>query len=96
VAVNGGLGVIRRIAVVGLVLVAALYAGDYAVVRLRGANAFGSVPVRSYLAVRQKNGKPEYYFLDPQNQACVRSLFPHLGYPPCWYVRRHARQRIEM
>jgi hypothetical protein len=88
--------VIRRIAVLLLILLAVLYAGDYAVLRLRGGNGFGTVLVRPYYAVRQKNGKPDYYFLDPQNQTCVHALFPHLGDPPCWYASRHARRRIEI
>jgi hypothetical protein len=25
---------------------------------------------------------------DPQTELCVRSLFPHLGHSPCWYVSR--------
>ena len=87
---------IRRIALVILICAAALYTGDYAQVRLRPRSAFGTVLVRAYYTVPQKNGKPEYYFLDPQNQACVHALFPHLGNPPCWYLTRHARRRIEM
>src|ERR1035441_8539805 len=31
-----------------------------------------------------------------QTEFCVRSLFPHLGYIPCWYLRRHATKRIEI
>ena len=89
----------KRIAVSVMALFALLYAGDYAVVRFRipkGRDPYGVVKVRPYYAVTQKNGKPEFYFLDPQNQTCVRSLFPHLGYSPCWYVSRHAHQRINM
>jgi len=92
----GSLEVIRRIALLILVCLAVLYTGDYAWVRLRGSNAFGTVLVKPYYAVRQKNGKPDYYFLDPQTQACVHALFPHLGDPPCWYLSGHARRRIEM
>jgi hypothetical protein len=89
----------RRIALTVMALIGLLYAGDYASVRFRipkRRDPFGVVQVRPYYAVPQKNGKPEFYFLDPQNQTCVHSLFPHLGYNPCWYVSRHARQRIDM
>jgi hypothetical protein len=24
---------------------------------------------------------------------CVHSLFPHMGYQPCWYLSRHSEQR---
>jgi hypothetical protein len=89
----------RRIALTVMALIGLLYAGDYASVRFRipkRRDPFGVVQVQPYYAVSQKNGKPEFYFLDPQNQTCVHSLFPHLGYNPCWYVSRHARQRIDM
>jgi len=77
-------------------LMGILYAADYARVRFGVRKPFGVVQVRRYYAVVQKSGKPEYYFLDPQNQTCVHSLFPHLGYLPCWYLSRHAREPIDM
>jgi len=43
-----------------------------------------------------KSGKSDFYFLDPQKQTCVNSLFPHLGYKPCWYLRKHTHPRIAM
>jgi hypothetical protein len=89
----------KRVALIVLVLFTLLYAGDYASVRFRipkGRKPFGVVKIRPYYDVPQKNGKPEFYFLQPQNQVCVHSLFPHLGYNPCWYVRRHAQERIDL
>jgi hypothetical protein len=89
----------RRIALIVVGLFALLYAGDYASVRFRipkSRDPFGVVQVRPYYAVRQKNGEPEFYFLAPENQVCVHSLFPHLGYNPCWYVRRHTQKRIDL
>jgi hypothetical protein len=80
-------------------LFALLYAGDYAVVRIpipSSRNPYGEVTVRPYLDVKLKNGKSDLYFLDPQKKTCVNSLFPHMGYTPCWYLRGHARQRIDI
>ena len=76
----------------------ALYVGDYIFLRLRiqRGNAFASVTVRRYYAVPQKSGKIEFLQAEPQDQTCVRSLFPHNGDAPCWYVRRHTEQRIDM
>lgn len=74
---------------------ALLYAGDYTVVRYRVArnrNPFGTVQVQPYYLVPLKDGKTEFMFLDPQNQTCVRSLFPHMGRTPCWYLSRHRNQ----
>lgn len=75
-----------------LVFCALLYAGDYAAVRYhipRSRDPFGTVEVQPYYAVPLKGGKTEFIFQKPENQVCVRSLFPHLGHNPCWYVRRH-------
>jgi len=77
----------------------ALYAGDYLVLRYRIAanrEPFGSVQIRLYYAVPQKDKKTEFYFLDPQTQPCVHALFPHMGNSPCWYLSRRTQQRIEM
>jgi hypothetical protein len=75
------------------------YAGDYASVRLpipKGRVVYSTVTVRPYLAVGLKSGKSDLYFFDPQKQTCVNSLFPHMGYNPCWYVRKHTHQRVQM
>jgi len=79
-------------------LVAIAYAIDYGVFRYRVAanRGFGQVTVNSYEAVRQKNGKTEFLFDQPQAQTCVNSLFPHAGYAPCWYLQRHTEQRTDI
>jgi hypothetical protein len=79
------------------VLLVVLYVADYAMVRYRIAakrNPFDSVAVSSYYAVQEKNNKTEYIFKDEENQTCVHSLFPHLGYTPCWYLTRHTMKQI--
>jgi len=95
---------VRRTLLIVVALAAIVYAGDYAVVRLRAAyprlgNAFGSVQVVRLLAIPLKNGRTEYELdaLQPEVTAtCVRALFPHLGYQPCWYVRRQSQKPIPM
>ncbi|MFZ3214173.1 MAG: hypothetical protein WA188_21920 [Terriglobales bacterium] len=74
---------------------ALLYAGDYATVRYhipRSRDPLATVEVQPYYVVPLKDGKTEFMFLPTENQVCVRSLFPHLGHSPCWYVRRHRNQ----
>jgi hypothetical protein len=70
----------------------ALYAGDYLVLRYRiaahGADAVTST-VPTFYAAPLKNGRLDVYYDQPQSQTCVRSIFPWLGYEPCWYVKRH-------
>jgi hypothetical protein len=90
---------LKRIALMVAGLLTLVYAGDYASVRIpipKGRAAYGTVTVRPYYDVGLKSGKSEFYFLDPQPQTCVNSLFPHMGFNPCWYVRKHAQQRISM
>ena len=76
-----------------------VYATDYLVLRYRIARneaPFGTVTVRPYYAVPQKDHKTEFLFGDPQDETCVSSLFPQMGDSPCWYLRRHTDKRIDM
>ena len=81
--------------IVVLAFIALLYAGDYAAVRLRRVPT-GTVQVQPYYSVPLKDGKTEFMYLDPQNEVCVHSLFPHLGHRPCWYVSRHSNKEIKV
>jgi hypothetical protein len=89
-------GVLRKISLAALIalgsLFIAVYAGDYLVLRYRMAEhgpdaATSGVP--TFYAAPLKNGRLSVYYDQPQTQTCVRSIFPWLGYEPCWYVRRH-------
>jgi len=86
---------LRTALIAVLLLCALLYAGDYAAVRLR-RNPTGTEQIQPYYAVPLKDGKTEFMFLNPQNEVCVHSLFPHLGHRPCWYVRRHRNKPINV
>lgn len=82
-----------------VVLAALVYGGDYLFLRyriLRHRDPFGNVTITPLYVIHQKNGKVEYDFAAPQNQTCVRSLFPHFGDGPCWYVVRHTEKRIDI
>jgi hypothetical protein len=81
-------------AIGAIVLLAALYAGDYAVAK---SKPLGSVQIRPFYAIHQKSGKVEFdYSVPPETQSCVASLFPHLGSNPCWYVTTHTTKKIEI
>src|ERR1700681_1313907 len=75
-----------------------LYGGDYLSLRLRIPNRepFGTVQVQRYYEVSLKNRKTEYMRDEPRPQTCVRSLLPHYGDTPCWYLSRHPRQTIKI
>jgi hypothetical protein len=83
---------IKKVALGTLLFLVVLYAGDYALVRLRHEPT-GSVAVRRYYAIQEKANRVEYVFDKEENQTCVQSLFPHLGLVPCWYLSRHTEQR---
>jgi hypothetical protein len=90
---------VQRTLVSALLLAALVYAADYLLLRYRIATnhgPFGTVTVRPYYAVPQKNHKTEFLFDDPQDETCVHSLFPHLGDQPCWYLSTHKDQRIDI
>ena len=85
-----------KIAILTLLLV---YLGDGLSVRYRiprSRDPLATVQVRRYYAVPRKDGKTELIFDQPETQTCVRSIFPHLGYNPCWYVRRKTQRRVDM
>lgn len=84
-----------------MALLGLLYAGDYLFAAARkhnpkAGNAFGTVTVQHYYSIPQKDGRAQLVFQDPQTQVCLRSLFPHFGFVPCWYARRQSQTPIPM
>ena len=88
-----------RIAAAVVILALLTYVGDYLSVRYKipnGRDPFSTVTIQPYYAIHEKNGRTEYDYAQPQTQVCVRSIFPHFGYGPCWYVNRHTDKRIDI
>jgi len=86
-----------RILIIALTSLTAVYVADDLSVRYRipgSRQPLGTVTIRRYDAISEKNNKTEFVFEEPVIQTCVRALFPHLGYQPCWYLSRHSEQRI--
>ena len=70
---------------------------DYLIFRYRVArniDPFGIVTVQVYYAIQEKNSRTEYMYKSTEQQACAHSLFPHSGFPPCWYARRHTERAV--
>jgi len=89
----------KRLLFITVLSLLVLYIGDDLSVRYkipRGRQQFGVVRVRRYYAVGLKSRKTEFMFLEPKNQTCVHSLFPHFGYSPCWYLSRRNVQRVDI
>jgi hypothetical protein len=94
----------KRVLISFLVVLVLLYGGDYLYVRVRmlhpkPADPFESIKSLRVLAIPEKNGKTEFE-VDAQNPeqtvTCVHSLFPHMGYSPCWYLQPRIDQPIPM
>lgn len=76
-----------------------LYAGDYVSARFRipaNRQTLDTVQVQIMWAVKQKDGRIEYSLGDTDNETCIRSLFPQLGYTPCWYLSKHTNKVIKV
>ena len=91
--------IVERVLLGAVLLGMVVYLGDYLSVKYRIPNnrePLGTVQVEKYYAVKQKDGKLEYYFDQAEPEECVQSLFPHFGDRPCWYVTRHKKKRLDL
>ena len=88
---------VRRLAKVAIVLAVALallYAGDWAVLRIRLSHgtAYRTITVNQFLATPLKGNKVEYDWTGTAQQTCSRSIFPQAGNTACWWLERHTSQ----
>lgn len=81
-----------------VILLAVVYGSDTLSLRLRipSRDPFGAVEVQRFYEVALKNRKTEFMRDEPRSETCVRSLFPHYGDTPCWYLERHTKQTIKL
>lgn len=75
----------------GIVAAAALaYALDSAAVAFPGSRPlYEDIRVDHVYTDTNKWHEIEYSRGLPTTERCVDALFPHGGYRPCWYVRKH-------
>lgn len=98
-------GRIVKYCVTSVVALAAIVFGtDYMSVRIRMRHPKPNDPLETVTALRilaidEKGNKTEFT-VDPvqpqQTGTCVHSWFPHLGNPPCWYLKRKFAQPLPM
>ena len=84
-----------------LVLIAILWIADYTSFRYRlskgtPGDPLASIRIQPTYAIPHKDGRAEYVFGEPQMITCARSIFPHAGDPPCWYLQKTAAKPIQM
>jgi hypothetical protein len=84
---------LQRIILGLLVSAFALYGGDYAILKARGAAGYSTVNIT--LGTPMKDGRVQIFTGANQTEMCVNSLFPHSGYNPCWYVRQNSTRLVE-
>lgn len=84
------------LAIVGVA--AFIFLSDYLSLALRvpKREPIGSVEVLRYYEVALKNRKTEYMRDEPRQIPCVRSLLPHYGDTPCWYLEKHTKQTVKL
>ena len=88
---------LRALAVL-LAVTAVVYCVDYVVFRVKMARGTGveMVTIERIYAIPEKNKRTEYTDAGSVDMQCVHTLFPHMGYGPCWYVKKHTLQQINM
>ena len=69
----------------------AVYAGDWAVYKLRGSPQ-SKVTVSRYVTIPLKGNKQEFDYLGTSEVPCSISLFSQAGLSPCWQLRRNPNQ----
>jgi hypothetical protein len=84
-----------RLTVVLMAGFVAVYAGDWAVFKLRGSPS-GKVRINRYLTIPLKGGKQEFDYLGSMDLPCSVSLFPQAGESPCWQLRRNPNQETKL
>jgi hypothetical protein len=88
----------KRALIVAVALAGLLYLADFLSVRFRipARDTFGAATMHTYYVVKLKNGKTEYDYAGDHDVNCSNSLLPQLGVKPCWYVRRHTDEQINI
>lgn len=94
--------IVKKIVVRGTIGLLALalvaYVVDAIQVRVRlategPAKAYDTVTV--LYAAGLKGSKYEIYTDQPDTETCTRTLFPQMGYSPCWYLREHSMKMLD-
>jgi hypothetical protein len=86
---------LKRVGIGAAALLIIWYVGDYLSLKIRNTS-LSTVQISKLYAVPQKDGKTSYEPGEIETQTCVNSMFPHMGYSPCWYLKRHRTQQVNL
>jgi len=89
------LGWLRRVLVVLAAAFVLLYAGDWALYKLRGSPR-SVVTVNRYVTIPLKGNKQEFDYQGTIDVPCSVSLFAYAGLAPCWQLRRNSNQGMNI
>ena len=81
----------QRVTVTLLVVFVAVYAGDWAIFKLRGSPC-SKVSVNRYVTIPLKGNKQEFDYLGSVDIICSISLFSQGGQDACWQLQRNRNQ----
>jgi hypothetical protein len=84
-----------------LVVIALLWGGDSISFRYRlskriPGDPLATIRIQRTYAIPHKDGRAEYVFGQPQMITCARSIFPHGGVLPCWYLQKTTAKPIQL
>ncbi|MGB6198880.1 MAG: hypothetical protein WBF35_04955 [Candidatus Acidiferrales bacterium] len=88
-----GQTIVKRVLIGILAAVALVYLGDslsvwYRMSKKTAGDPLTTMTTQGTIEIPHKDGRAEIVLADPVTQTCVRAIFPHDGYNPCWYVAR--------
>jgi hypothetical protein len=76
-------------------LLVVLYLADWVGWRVRSeSQVSSSVQVKQFLRTPLKGTKEEFDYMGLVDQPCFRTLFPHNGQMPCWWLQYHKVQWV--
>jgi hypothetical protein len=90
--------VLKNVAVPLLIILAVSFALEDVSVRFKipkSRDPLGSITVHRYYVLFKSKEKANVWPAGDITQTCVQSLFPHLGYSPCWFAGLRTEQRID-
>jgi hypothetical protein len=89
------LGWLQRVLVVLAAAFVLIYAGDWAIYKLRGSPQ-SSVTINRYITIPLKGNKQEFDYLGSIDVPCSVSLFSQAGQAACWQLRRNPNQGLPL
>ena len=78
-----------------IVLAGVTYLADGLYLHYRGTPT-SDMRVDSMYKMTNRWNEVEYSVGSTGTQRCVKSLYPHGGYSPCWYLTRHTMNYIRV